>query len=245
MKQQGVAPSEATCQAAADHGHMHVLQHLHAEGCMSGRVCDAAAARRGDLVMLKWAHEHGYSWDSTDICKSAVYSHNAELMAWLVQQPGVELTADVMATAAQSGDKAMCELLLANQCPLDVQCCLCAAQAGIHKHGNFELLRWFRQHNCPWWVEDLAHQAAQDGSIALLEYMQQEGVEFTVELLTELLSVAGAFNRLTLAKLLREQGAEWPAELRAQGDYYEDDQWSGDVLEWARAEGCDSPLSYY
>jgi hypothetical protein len=35
--------------------------------------------------------------------------------------------------------------------------------------------------------------------------------------------------------ILRQHGAEWPALLRFNGD-----PWSGDVLQWARDEGCTS-----
>jgi hypothetical protein len=165
-------------------------------------------------------------------------------MAWLIQQPGIELTADVIATAAERGDRAMCELLHANQCPWDEECCFSAAHAGITEHGNLDMLRWFRQHGCPWDSGLIATDAAYNDSVELLEYLQHEGVVFSANKLQQLLNVAGAFNSLTTAKWLRQQGADWPAVLQAYGGYFEDDEWSGNVLTWARSEGCDSPLEH-
>jgi uncharacterized protein YaiI (UPF0178 family) len=106
LKQLGVDPTEDTCDIAAEYGYMHVLQYLHAEGCAINQTVCNWAAYNGDLVMLKWAHEHGcplYS-DELDICDSAAGSHNVELMAWLIQQPDMELTVDVF-IAARNGER--------------------------------------------------------------------------------------------------------------------------------------------
>ena len=239
LKQLGVALADEACIAAARHHQMPVLQYLHAEGChMSQKVC-YWAAHEGDLVMLKWAYEHGCTLidENDDICEAAASSHNVDLMAWLIQQPGVELTAFAMCAAAEIGDIAMCEFLHANQCPWDEECCLSAAHTRLLRHGELDMLRWFREHGCPWDTDELAHQAAECDSVALMEYLQQQGVVFNAEQLSELLNAAGARGNLTAAKWLRGQGAEWPAVL---SDIMF--KWYGDTLAWARAEGCTSPL---
>jgi hypothetical protein len=245
LKQSGVAPDSEACNEAAFCGHMDVLQYLHAEGCqLESEVC-YSAVYNDDFVMLKWAHEHGAAQDyaQEDMCDRAAKSHCIEMMAWLIQQPGVELAAYLMSSAAESGDKAMCELLHANQCPWDEFSCDKAARAGISKHDNFELLRWFRQHGCPWDTDKLAKTAASGNSVELLEYLQQEDVVFTAEQLTHLLNIAGVEGSLEVAKWLREQGAEWPAVLTVTAsEYHKTKQWSGDTLAWARAERCVSPL---
>jgi hypothetical protein len=71
------------------------------------------------------------------------------------------------------------------------------------------------------------------GSVDLLNYMQQEGLEFTATRLTGMLRMAGACSHLSAAQWLRQHGAEWPAVLQDIGLF-----WTGDVLAWARAEGC-------
>jgi hypothetical protein len=160
---------------------------------------------------------------------------------------GAAYTTATMQEAAESGDRPMCEFLYAHQCPWDYECCLNAARASVcdNYDENLNLLRWFRQHGCPWYVEELACFAAHTDSVALLEFMQQQGVEFTTGQLTILLSVAGADDSLTTAKWLKQQGAEWPEVLQDCGLYTDGEQWYGDTLAWARAEGCTAPLDYH
>jgi hypothetical protein len=178
LKQQGVTLTEHTCTAAARHCQLPVLQYLHAEGDAMRKHVRYFAALAGDLLMLKWAHEHiCSSYDhNDDICKAAAQRGNVQLMALLIKQPGIELSTEVMAAAAEKGDRAMCELLYANSCPWDNHCCLLAAQRISQLGDDAELLRWLRQHGCPWWAQDISYQAVYDDSVALLEFMQHDGV---------------------------------------------------------------------
>jgi hypothetical protein len=214
---------------------MHVLQYLHAEGCEKGPNVCYLAAENGDLGMLKWAFEHDYSRCGNPVDESAAASSNTEMMAWLIQQPGVQLTASTMAAAVGVGNVAMCELLSANQCPCDEESCVIAA-----KCDKADMLRWLREHGCPWDTTQVANMAACRNRVAVLEYLQQEGVVFTAKQMTDLLNTAGAHGSLATAQWLGQQGAEWPAVLR--NHKFGDAQWKGEVLAWARAEGCTSPL---
>jgi hypothetical protein len=65
--------------------------------------------------------------------------------------------------------------------------------------------------------------------------LQQDVVAAYV--LSEKLNAAGASDHLVAAQWLRQLGAEWPDVLKRRDQF-----WSGHTLEWARAEGCDSPL---
>jgi hypothetical protein len=163
-------------------------------------------------------------------------------MAWLIEKSAVQLTAGFMSAAAKSGNSAMCEFLHAHGCPMDEYCCNKAAKAGITKHDNLDLLRWFREYGCPWDTDRLAEIAARCNSVALIEYLQQEGVVVTSKQLRKMLNIAGANGSLTIAKWLRQQGAEWPDVLQNCGLYSNGEQWYGDTLAWARAEGCTAPL---
>jgi hypothetical protein len=142
--------------------------------------------------------------DGQSVEYTAAQSHNVDMMAWLVQQPGIELTVEIMRAAVSSGDVAMCELLLANQCPFNENCCYIAAIAGVQRHENLDVLRWLRQHGCPWDCSVMAYIAAIHNSAALIEYLLQQGVVFTSERLTCLLNAGGAHNSLEVAKWLRE-----------------------------------------
>jgi hypothetical protein len=57
-----------------------------------------------------------------------------------------------------------------------------------------------------------------------------------VELLTNAFRFAGAWHKLAVAQWLRQQGAEWPDLLQAEGL-----EWSDELLAWAQAEGCTAP----
>jgi hypothetical protein len=57
--------------------------------------------------------------------------------------------------------------------------------------------------------------------------------------LTAMLNWAGAAGNLTAAKHMRQHGAAWPDVLDGGGGSRK--PWRGEVLEWARAEGCTSP----
>jgi hypothetical protein len=125
----------------------------------------------------------------------------------------------------------MCAYLYAEKCPWTEATC---TEAAINRHSS--TLRWLREHGCPWDTKHIHVVAAQGGSIDVMVYLQQQGIVFTAGVLTEMLSYAGAYNHLAAAKWLRAQGAEWPAML-CWGH-----QRLAEILEWARAEGCTSPL---
>jgi hypothetical protein len=236
----------ADCDAgieAASLGHWHVLQYLYKEGCdipVLRHDVYYYAAKQGNLEMLKWLCDIGcdpdFVWndDQYDIVASC---HNVEVMALLIEKSALQLSTEVMSAAVESGNRVMCEFVHALGCPMDEHCCNTAADFCITEHDNLDLLRWFREHGCPWDTDWLAEVAAFYNSVALIEYMQQEGVVFTTKQMTEMLNIAGARDSLTTAKWLRQHGAEWPTVLKDNGKI-----WSGETLSWARTENCTSPL---
>eukprot|EP00953_Heterococcus_sp_UTEX-ZZ885_P002701 1976-Heterococcus_DN1.PRE.2 len=70
-------------------------------------------------------------------------------------------------------------------------------------------------------------------------YLQQqsEGAQWSTELLTDMLSCAGKWDKLAAAQWLRQQGAEWPDRVRTGRR-----KWTGAVLQWAIAEGCTTTI---
>jgi hypothetical protein len=80
------------------------LQFLHAQGCLYHDWCVAeAAARRGDVDILRWVYEHGCAWDSSNIMKFAASSGDISTTAWVKQQPGITCDASAMSAAAAEG----------------------------------------------------------------------------------------------------------------------------------------------
>ena len=153
------------------------------------------------------------------------------MIAWVRQQPDIELDNEAMEAAAAEGHTAVCEYLRAEQCPWGTSACDAAAF-----NGHTDTLRWLHEHGCPWEAETVRESAASHSTVEVMVYLQQHDLLSTPAVLTRMLNTAGTYNTLAAAQWLRQQGAEWPAVLN-----YCDLAWSGETLAWARAEGCTSP----
>jgi hypothetical protein len=208
------------------------VQFLHAQGCPWPLGVIEVAASCGHYELVRWCLEHGCPWRPVaDAPCYAAKSGNVELMAWVLQQPGTQLSAEVFSIAASKNHKTMCKFLYAQQCPWDANSTSSAARSG-----HVKLLHSLMHNGCPWDARELSMSAAEGGSVKVLIYLQQQGVLRGVPILTLLLSRAGAFSKLAAAKWIREQGAEWPTVLRHS-------RWSDEVLEWAVAEGFTLPTN--
>jgi hypothetical protein len=102
-------------------------------------------------------------------------------------------------------------------------------------HGHIDVLRWLIDNGCAW-TGQIVSTAVNCYKVEALAYLQELRLLNCTETLAELLNDAAACNKLAAAKWLREQGAERPTAPKWQ-------QWSAEVFEWARAEGC--PTSPY
>jgi hypothetical protein len=103
---------------------------------------------------------------------AAAPSGSIELLAWLLQLPGTQLSAVFLERAAFTGRTDMCQYLHAQQCPWDAPApCATAIPAA----GHLDLLRWLMDNGCPWEARDLCISAAVGGRIDVLVYLQQKG----------------------------------------------------------------------
>jgi hypothetical protein len=230
----GMKYTAATMAGAALCNKLAVVQYLHSQGCAWPSRLLEVACRCGHFQLVRWCYEHGCPW--TDISNAPHYaaaSGNVELMAWVLQLPGAELSQGVLNDAARMGDTAMCEYLHSQQCPWNAYATCSAAQSG-----NVDLLRWLIDNGCPWDAHqpELYRAAASGGSVDMLTYLQQAGLLTSTELLTDMLDCAARYNKLAAAQWLREQGAEWPA-------VYYWRPWGDAVVEWAIAEGFEPPAN--
>jgi hypothetical protein len=235
LKQRGTNFTVETACGAAAAGHQHIIEHLHTEGCpFDSTVCLHAAAS-GHVHVLQRLRELECDWDSARLCKRAAERGLVHVLQWAKQQGSV-FTAEHMVEAAMFGHTAVCEYLLAQQCPCDIDVCTAAAL-----HGQLGTLQWLLEHGCAHDANALWLTAAARGHITVLSYLQQIALVAAPADIFKALFMAGAHSHLATAQWLRAQGTEWPAVLT----YEVDDellQWEGAVLEWARAEGCTSPL---
>jgi hypothetical protein len=192
-----------------------------------------AAGMYADVATLEAARKAGMRYTS-DTMRGAARCNTLAAVQFLRAQ-GCPWDAGVFSAAAARGDTDMCAYLHAEHCPWNGAVCY---QAALNGHAS--TLRWLHEHGCPLMVDHVDPPAAQSGSVEVLVYLQQQrqGASFTTDQLTEMLNIAGAHNKLAAAQWLKQQGAEWPAVL----SYGE--PWSGDVLSWARAEGCTAPTHW-
>ncbi len=129
--------------AAALHGHLEVLQWLHARGCPLDAITCASAARGGHLEVLQWARlEKGCQWDDRTCVQAARGGHLA-LLQW-AHANGCPWDEHTCLMAAAYGDLDILQWARANGCPWDERTCLMAAA-----YGHLPALRWARQSGCP------------------------------------------------------------------------------------------------
>jgi hypothetical protein len=229
LNQQGCVFNEYTIWLAARAGRLAVCEFLIAEQCPCDAGACAEAAGGGYLEIVRFLHDNGCPWDFDTICERAAKSGSLELLQYLKQQ-GCVFTADAMHVAAQRGDLHICQYLRSEQCPWDASACTDAARGG-----HVDTLRWLHEQGCPWHVQTVRLSAAKSGEIPVIMYMVGVEPAASAAQLTEMLNAAGSREHLTAAQWLRQQGAEWPEQLIFNGH-----DWTSDVLQWARDEGCTS-----
>jgi hypothetical protein len=206
------------------------VQYLHSQGCPWPCGLLEAAAVMGDFELVRWCYEHGCPWDASRAAIYAAHSSNVELMSWVLQQPGTQLCMNVMCVAVWQSSAAMCQYLHTQHCPWSVTSSWHAANKG-----DVDLVRWLIDNGCPFHARELCMAAAQAGRTEVLDCLQQQGILESAEHLTASLSTAACYSQLPAAQWCREHGADWPATLSQR-------EWCGELLQWARAEGCTSPI---
>jgi hypothetical protein len=210
-----------------------VLVEAHRLGMpLSTDMLDGAACS-GKLSTVIWLHKE-HNCELNDIHETSRWcagEGHVDVLRWLKQQ-GAEFNEGTMLSAAMYGQQATCAYLLSEGCSWHVNAVYAAA---IMKH--WDTVRWLHEHDYPWDFDQTCVTAAERGSIKRMTYMLQQD-DASAAVLSKMLNAAGASSYLAAAQWLRfQRGAAWPQVLRFNGT-----SWSGDTLEWARAEGCDSPL---
>jgi Ankyrin repeats (3 copies) len=207
---------------AAQFNKLAEVQYLHEQGCPWPMKVLEQAAREGHFELVRWCYEHGCTWhEILKVPFIAAQSGNIELMAWVLQLPGIRLSGSAMYGAARYGHIAMCQFLHSQQCPWGK----CSPQVAA-QHGHVDLLRWLLDNGCPCNASSVSESAARGGSVEVCMYIQQQGLLTSAALLTDMLNTAGSCNKLAVAKWLRHQGAQWPTAFRHGF-------WSGELLAWA------------
>jgi hypothetical protein len=170
----------------------------------------------------------------TDACiRYAAASGNLALLDLLHIEQGVPLPANVGHGAAARAQMNVLQWLLEVGFALDEDTANAASA-----DGQADVLLWLLQHMCPVNVRRLCGTAAYYGNINILDLLQEQDLLPAPQLLSDVLQVAGLHGQLAAAQWVRQRGAEWPPVLQDDGR-----TWQGEVLAWARAEGCTSPIA--
>eukprot|EP00953_Heterococcus_sp_UTEX-ZZ885_P006599 4029-Heterococcus_DN1.PRE.3 len=235
------------------------LQRCYPEAHVTIRLTAYGAAFRS-LSRFQMACKHGLqAYFATQVAqeRAGAWCDVSTLLA--AQKLGLEVTDSYIEYAAASGRLDVLKLLHTDQevkLPTDV-----SSYAAAHDHmdvlqwlqevgfaftektinvaaatNNAALLQWLLEQDCPRDEMRLCVMAAFCGHTNILFLLAEHGLLPAPQRLTAILRVAGAQDQLTAAQWLRQRGAEWPALLQFDGR-----PWQGEVLAWARAEGCTAP----
>jgi hypothetical protein len=131
-------------------------------------------------------------------------------------------------------------LTLAKLHDLQWSCDLCWYAVG---YGKLKLLKWLREHGCPWKEKFVLLAAARGNSVLVLKWLSTQTSPWSVELKQQMLWHAGCYRRRATAQWLRKtQQAAWPLSFHGALDFdgaaVKPDCWSAAVVKWALASGC-------
>jgi hypothetical protein len=219
---------------AACSGSLDMLRWSADLACTFTEHASEAAARASLVHVVDWLRTEGHPWNGSALCEIAAGAGDLQMLKYLKQHTA--FSSSTLAAAARAGQLHVCAFLHSERCPSDLKACASAAAKG-----HCSTLRWLRQHGYAWNSGNIHRLAALGGNVDVLAYIfGSEPLSAYTEAaqLTRLLGIAGTCNHLAAAKWLRQRGAEWPAVLRYKKVYV----WHGSTLEWARAEGCTSPV---
>jgi hypothetical protein len=183
-----------------------------------------------DVPTLLAAQELGFSVTEAFLLEAAAIGELSALK-FLHTEQGVPLPADISQFAAANDRMDVLRWLQ----ELDFAFAEDTTTAAV-PGGHAAILQWLLEQGSPPDEVDLCDTAAYCGRLNILAFLQEQGLLPARQELSDSLQIAGAQGHLAIALWLRQRGAEWPAILK-----YDDIPWQGEVLEWARAEGCTAP----
>eukprot|EP00953_Heterococcus_sp_UTEX-ZZ885_P026686 14389-Heterococcus_DN1.PRE.1 len=146
-------------------------------------------------------------------------------MLLYVRQQGCEFWTDTIDAAAMTGNLAMCQYLIAEQCEIDVTTCNHAAHFGY-----LEIVRLLCESGCPLNHCLVSERAAESGSVELLQYFREYDCLFT----KAVMRAAARKGHTHICEFLRSQQCAWDStvcEGAAEGGQL-------DTLRWLRTQGC-------
>ena len=104
--------------------------------------------------------------DEIWFCIRVALTNKLELLKWIREEKKCEWGGGTIKRAAEQGNLEMVKYCVANECPIDVEACACAA-----RYGHLECLKYLRQEAKAPWDSSTASRAAENGHLHILEYL--------------------------------------------------------------------------
>ena len=163
--------------AAAYHGCLSTLKHLHRQGRLQGKENEVfnTASQGGHLEVLKWLRSVGFQWNER-ICAFAAMGGHLEELKWLRANgcPWDEETCEFAATGGTGGHLEVLQWARANGCQWGTSTCVFAAM-----RGHLDVLQWARANGCPW-ISLTCTAAAEGGHLEVMQWARANGCPDTV-----------------------------------------------------------------
>mmetsp|Transcript_14493 Transcript_14493/g.21823 ORF Transcript_14493/g.21823 Transcript_14493/m.21823 type:complete len:736 (+) Transcript_14493:125-2332(+) len=235
---------DAMCEAAALHGHNHIVQHLTLQrGCRWSAELTHKAAMGGHLHTLRWLrsqsgpNEKPCPW-TPKVCSSAARNGFVDILRYIYHEDPSPLTCTVNMisyAASYAADVGVLHFVMAEFRPVDLmlsagyqQACRVAAECG-----NLSALQLLRSQEMPFdWHPDMLRLAIRNNHLHVLQWLhEQPGFPYTHNSLS--FRTAAKHNRVEILNWLKglEPAVEWDirTSLCAAAE-----EGHVEVLRWAR-----------
>jgi hypothetical protein len=183
-----------TCATAAREGHIEVLQWLRAQDppCPWDEWTCILAASYGHGNVVEWAIENGCK-RSIDVCNAAARSGNLDMLKFLRTKHMCMFAHSIVNNAARSGHLHVLEWAKDNDYEFDNEVCIDAVKGGhlevlqwlrsqeppcrwgkqtcatAAEYGRFDILKWAIEHGCPYNKKELLKNTRSSEILTYLE----------------------------------------------------------------------------
>ncbi|KAK1935386.1 putative ankyrin repeat protein [Phytophthora citrophthora] len=172
----------AAMDLAAENGHLEIVKWLHANR-KEGCTSDAmnGASARGHLHVVKWLHEHTTEGCTTDAMDNAAGGGHLEVLKWLHENRTEGCTAAAMDGAATGNHVDIVEWLHNHGAE-----CTTGAMDGVAHGGHLRLLRWLFESRKEGFTSEALRNATHNNQFEtalILHNIAQQGLAKEIEIM--------------------------------------------------------------
>lgn len=166
LHQLGFKMSNSLFTAAARNGNLEMLKWLWKEtDCQWDERTFPMAAERGRLDVCQWLRRKRCPWDALTFFLAAG-TGNMKMLMWL-KENGCDWDVQTYYRAIQNGHLEVVKWLKANGCPWEEQCFLSAVT-----FEKLDIMEWLFDNQCPW--DERAYEAAvEQGNPEIISWLEE------------------------------------------------------------------------